>query len=123
MSYNLSLNLAGFRPESIPIKCLYPVTNVSHSHCLALCALTKIPVIALTAAAPEAIKSRVCELLGLSEPAVISQTLLSKSKGLSMNAYTHAVVHAGTVSSYDQLQWLKKSQERILRWSSWCLEA
>ena len=66
-------------------------------------ALTEVPIIALTATAPQEIKSSICASLGLSEPAVISQTLdrpniflsLSKSKGLnvSMDAYSHIHVH------------------------------
>ena len=38
-------------------------------------ALTEAPIIALTATAPEEIKSSICDSLGLFEPAVISQTL------------------------------------------------
>ena len=55
-------------------------------------ALTEAPIIALTATAPEEIKSSVCDSLGLFEPAVISQTLdrpniffsASRSKGLTL---------------------------------------
>ena len=65
-------------------------------------ALTEAPIIALTATAPEEIKSSICDSLGLFEPAVISQTLdrpniffsASRSKGLnvSTNTFTHVTL-------------------------------
>lgn len=57
-------------------------------------ALTDVPIIGLTATAPHAIRTSICSSLGLSEPAVILQTLdrpniylsTSKSRGVSVSS-------------------------------------
>ena len=71
-------------------------------------ALTDVPIMALTATAPEAMKASICSSLGLTEPVVISQTLdrpniyfsTCKSKGLNVSmqlpVYWHKRINEGT---------------------------
>ena len=55
--------------------------------------MTDVPIIALTATAPKAIKISICDSLGISRPAVIALNLdrssiyfsTSKSKGISVS--------------------------------------
>ena len=82
-------------------------------------ALTDAPLIAVTATAPKAIQSKICDSLGLKEPAVISQTLdrpniyfsCSKSKGLNVSDYILIrcpIIHidcAFTLSYPERYEW------------------
>ena len=71
-------------------------------------ALSDAPIIALTATAPHGIKTSICDSLGLSEPAVILQTLdrpniylsTCKSRGLRVSSSVHTYTCAYTMHMY-----------------------
>lgn len=86
--------------------------------------MTDAPIIALTATAPHAIRTSVCSSLGLSEPAVILQTLdrpniylsTSKSRGLSVSSicariHVHITLTIHLQSDFDGLVSLLKQAD------------